>query len=395
MTQKKVSELDAITSPADDDLLMVVDTSEIQSKKITWLNAKNNFAGGFVEFSGTPGDDDFAKFTNSNTVEGRSYSEVKSDLNLEIGIDVLAQQTIGIADNNLVEIDQADAASGEYARLTANGIESRSKSETQADLDLEAGTDFYSKTAEDAWRNGVTQTEMGYVGGVTSDIQTQIGAKAPVADPTFTGEIGIGAVNVSEAELGILEGATLTTTELNYVDGVASAIQTQLDGKAATSQKIDDFGTADDNTDLNTSVTEHGLAPKLDNNSEHFLNGQGGWTTPAGTGSGTVNTSGTPVANDFARFTAAETIEGRSYAEARADFGIYGGSGTFNGTTGDTITIGVTLPGTSYRVSVTPIGANSEDVGAIWVDGKTTTQFTVKNTGSSVIDFDWMLLDFS
>lgn len=65
---------------------------------------------------------------------------------------------------------------------------------------------------------------------LTSDLSSY----APIADPTFTGEIGIGAVNVSETELGILEGATLTTTELNYVDGVTSAIQTQLDAKAPT-----------------------------------------------------------------------------------------------------------------------------------------------------------------
>lgn len=42
-------------------------------------------------------------------------------------------------------------------------------------------------------------------------------------------------VNASAAELNILDGATLTTTELNYVDGVTSAIQTQLDGKSSTS----------------------------------------------------------------------------------------------------------------------------------------------------------------
>ena len=394
MTQKKVSELDAITSPADDDLLMVADTSETQSKKITWANVKTDFTSGYVTTSGTPGDNDFAKFTNAGTVEGRSYSEVKSDLNLEIGTDVLAQQTIGIADNNLVEIDDADAADNDYAKLTANGLEGRSYAEVKSDLDLEAGTDFYSKAAEDTWRNGVTQTEMGYVDGVTSDIQTQLGTKAPVADPTFTGEIGIGAVNVSEAELGVLEGATLTTTELNYVDGVTSAIQTQLGGKAATSQKLDDFGTADDNTDLNASVTEHGLAPKLDNDSGHFLNGQGGWTTPAGTGSGTVNTSGTPVANDFARFTAAETIEGRSYAEARADLGIYAGAGTFAGTGGDVITFGVTLAGATYSVQITPT-ADSLDVGEIYVTTKSTTQFTVHCTGSGTPTFDYVLIDLN
>lgn len=82
-------------------------------------------------------------------------------------------------------------------------------------------------------------TELTYVKGVTSALQTQLNAKAPVADPTFTGEIGIGAVNVSETELGILEGATLTTTELNYVDGVTSAIQTQLNAKLTTAD-IDD-----------------------------------------------------------------------------------------------------------------------------------------------------------
>ena len=71
--------------------------------------------------------------------------------------------------------------------------------------------------------------------------RTTLGA-APIADPTFTGEIGIGAVNVSETELGILEGATLSTIELNYVDGVTSAIQTQLGTKAGSGANSDITG---------------------------------------------------------------------------------------------------------------------------------------------------------
>lgn len=72
-----------------------------------------------------------------------------------------------------------------------------------------------------------TGTELNYVDGVTSAIQTQLDAKAPLAGPTFTGTVTIptpftlGAVSV-----------TPTGTELNYVDGVTSAIQTQLDAKA-------------------------------------------------------------------------------------------------------------------------------------------------------------------
>lgn len=37
---------------------------------------------------------------------------------------------------------------------------------------------------------------------------------------------------------------------------------------------------------------------------------------------GTVDTSGTPVANDFARFTDADTVEGRSYSETRSDLNV-------------------------------------------------------------------------
>ena len=42
----------------------------------------------------------------------------------------------------------------------------------------------------------------------------------------------IGSAVIGEAELEILDGATLSTTELNYVDGVTSAVQTQMDTKA-------------------------------------------------------------------------------------------------------------------------------------------------------------------
>lgn len=51
------------------------------------------------------------------------------------------------------------------------------------------------------------------------------------AGVTATG-LTIGSAVITEAELEIIDGATLSTTELNYVDGVTSAIQTQLDGKS-------------------------------------------------------------------------------------------------------------------------------------------------------------------
>ena len=45
---------------------------------------------GSIDYTGTPVDDDYAKFTDVNTVEGRSYAEMKEDLDLEIGTDIPA-----------------------------------------------------------------------------------------------------------------------------------------------------------------------------------------------------------------------------------------------------------------------------------------------------------------
>ena len=44
--------------------------------------------------------------------------------------------------------------------------------------------------------------------------------------------------------------------------------------------KIDDLAAPDDNTDLNVSISAHGLCPKLSNNSSEYLNGVGGFSSP-------------------------------------------------------------------------------------------------------------------
>jgi len=124
----------------------------------------------------------------------------------------------------------------------------------------------------------LTTIELNYVDGVTSAIQTQLDGKAAThshpynnyVHPTshtasqisdfdtevsnntsvaanttkisYTAALAVAANtakvsypgSASAAELNILDGALLTTIELNYVDGVTSAIQTQLNGKSAT-----------------------------------------------------------------------------------------------------------------------------------------------------------------
>ena len=71
----------------------------------------------------------------------------------------------------------------------------------------------------------ITSTELGYVDGVTSSIQTQINTKSPSVSPTFTGTV----VLPSTTSIGTVDSA-----EIGYLDGVTSAIQTQINSKLAT-----------------------------------------------------------------------------------------------------------------------------------------------------------------
>ena len=73
----------------------------------------------------------------------------------------------------------------------------------------------------------------------TSALATKAGTETltnktiSAADNTVTINLSdVVDVTASVSELNILDGATVSTTELNYVDGVTSAIQTQLDAKA-------------------------------------------------------------------------------------------------------------------------------------------------------------------
>jgi hypothetical protein len=87
---------------------------------------------------------------------------------------------------------------------------------------LDANVDSPELTDKfDAKANAVHTHAQADVTGLVTDLA----AKAPLASPTFTGTV----VLPSTTSIG-----TVSSTELGYVDGVTSSIQTQLNGKAAT-----------------------------------------------------------------------------------------------------------------------------------------------------------------
>lgn len=87
--------------------------------------------------------------------------------------------------------------------------------------------------------DGVTATtaELNYTDGVTSNIQTQLNGKAASSHTHAASQVtGLTASRalVSDAN-GHPAVSAVTSTELGYLDGVTSAIQTQINGKAASS----------------------------------------------------------------------------------------------------------------------------------------------------------------
>lgn len=98
------------------------------------------------------------------------------------------------------------------------------------------GTGFRHVTAgaEDAAAALVVNADVDAAAAIAqskiANLTSDLAAKAPLASPTFTGTVTL----PSPFTLGATS-VTTDGTELNYVDGVTSAIQTQLNGKAATS----------------------------------------------------------------------------------------------------------------------------------------------------------------
>jgi len=150
-------------------------------------------------FTSGVADDDFLKVAGTS-IEGRSASEVLSDIGGQ------ASLTFGISNTNAVKIDSASVADDEYARFTASGLESRSTAEVLSDIGgiTASSTDTLTNKTIDADGTGnsitnienanikasaaidatkiadgsVTSAEFQHLGSVTSDIQTQLDAKA-------------------------------------------------------------------------------------------------------------------------------------------------------------------------------------------------------------------------
>lgn len=105
---------------------------------------------------------------------------------------------------------------------------------------------------------GITASasELNYMDGVTSNVQTQLNGKA-ASSHTHSGTqiTGLTAdralISNSSGQVAV---SAVTSTELGYLDGVTSAIQTQLNGKAASSHTHNYAGSSSAGGSANSAV---------------------------------------------------------------------------------------------------------------------------------------------
>jgi len=289
MPDKKITDLTAITTIVDTDVFPIVDVDADETKKITisqvkaqspvqsvngstgavtvqetlvsgtnikTINSTSILGSGDITISGGSTDWGDIGGTLSNQtdlqnaldakqatlVSGTNIKTVNSTSLLGSGdISISASAAWGSITGTLssqTDLQTAlDAKVDENAAITGatkTKITYDSKGLVTAGADL-AATDLPSAIDATKIADGsVTNTEFQYIGGLTSDAQTQLNGK----QATITGA----ATTIDDADLtasralvsdgsGKVAVSDVTSTELGYLDGVTSAVQTQVDSK--------------------------------------------------------------------------------------------------------------------------------------------------------------------
>ena len=167
---------------------------------------------------------------------------------------------------------------------------------TEAELEILDGASV--STAElnvlDGIPGTLTATELGYVDGVTSAIQTQLDAKAPLASPTFTGTVAAAAANFS-GDVGLTGSANLTIAGNLTVNGTTTTVNTTnttvtdnlLELNSGASSNANDCGII-----IERGSTGNNAIMAWDESADGFIFGT---TTAAADGTGDLTIAAAPL----------------------------------------------------------------------------------------------------
>jgi len=139
-----------------------------------------------------------------------------------------------------------------------------------------------------------TEYEAGLIGMVYGD-EISGGTNSDIWWRKFSTIINSGyfVSKVSSEIAPMIVSSSMVVTNLNasYLSGCAvqnfsgSLHHIQHENGGSDVIKLDDLGAPDNNADLDSSTTRHGLLPILSGDSNYYLNGLGNWTIPPSSGS--------------------------------------------------------------------------------------------------------------
>ena len=378
-----------ITLPASAGTVAL--TSDIASAGIS--------SGNVATFGSGAVDDDFLRI-NGTAIEGRSASEVLSDIGGQAAL------TFGIANTNAVKIDSTSVADDEYARFTANGLESRSTAEVLSDIGAQASLTFgisntnavkvdSTSVADDEYaRFTASGLESRSTAEVASDIgaatlagtqtltnktltaptisatSTTVGGKIKFLEGTDNGTNGVTLVGAaSTADVDVVLPATAGTLALE-ANVLALSGGTMTGAIAMGTAKITGMGDPTANQD---AATKAYVDSTVSSGSTLITQGNSNVTVAdSGTGNVTIEVDGTDRITTVAATTT--TATGHSIVLGAASNSAGGSIKFLEGT--DNGTNGVTLQGPASTADVTVTLPASADT----LVGKATTDTLTNKT---------------
>ena len=280
------------SSTANRTYKVQVDSSDNLVVNVPWQDTNTNTDTLQTQANSTSSSEQFVNFVGSATgaqtgLTNSAFKFIPSTGTLKVtnlivsGDTTTANETVKVIENNTLQFEGASGSGADDELNLTTGTLSADRTVTLADLsghvalfaaapsgtitatpaELNVLDDFTGVTADltyakDLRATGVTTTEFDYLDGVTSNIQTQLNAK----QATITGA----ATTIDDTDLtasralisnssGKVAVSAITTTELGYLDGVSSNIQTQLNNKQASGTYNTIIGI---DTDIDTSGVE-------------------------------------------------------------------------------------------------------------------------------------------
>ena len=227
-------------------------TSGIQSQLDAKIATTTSAANDFVTFTRLDANIDVVS-ANATAVEARRVANIAGAVSSLTTGNLTASRAlvsdgsgkVAVSDVTSTELGHLDGVTGAI-QTQFTGAETRRTNNIAGAVssittsDLTASRAVVSDSSGKVAVSAVTATEIGHLDGVTSAIQTQFtGAEtrrtnniAGAVSTITTGNLTASRALASSGS-GKVAVSAVTATELGYLDGVTSGIQTQLDAKAA------------------------------------------------------------------------------------------------------------------------------------------------------------------